>query len=273
MKSFAYKNIKVNGISVGGIESCYILPEYKIAFDMGRCPEELVQVPTVFLTHGHLDHSAGIAYYYSQRSLKGLPDGQVFMPKKIVRPMRKILKTWHKIEQFQYNIRVEGLKHHHETEIRKKVTVKSLPSWHRVHSQGYVLLEEKIKLKPEYLHLSGRKIQKMKEAGEDIFLKEKVPMFCYSGDTDIRFVKENPEVQKARVLFLECTYIDDKRPPERAHLWGHTHLYDIIAEPELFQNEKLVLVHFSRRYSAQQIEKTLKKKLPMELKNKTEFWA
>ncbi|RME88044.1 MAG: ribonuclease Z [Candidatus Hydrogenedentota bacterium] len=272
VKEFQHRNVLVKGVSIGGIESSYILPHFKVAFDFGRCPDDLIDVPTIFLTHGHLDHSAGIAYYFSQRSLKNLPEGKVYVPAAIKKPIRKILKLWHKIEQFEYKIQVEGINHHQKVEIRKNVFIKALPAFHRIPAQGYVLLEKKRKLKKEYIALSGRKIEKLKKQGEDIFEEREIPLFCYSGDTDIRFLENNKEAQQAKVLLLECTYIDDKRPPERAHKWGHIHLYDILDRLDLFQNEKIVLIHFSKRYKANYINKILSEKLPAKYSSRFISW-
>lgn len=46
----------VEGISVGGHETCVILPEFKSAFDIGRCPPKAVSQNFLFITHAHLDH-------------------------------------------------------------------------------------------------------------------------------------------------------------------------------------------------------------------------
>ena len=110
MKHYEYKNIRVLFKSTGGIESCYILPDFKIAFDIGRCPEPLIDIPAIFLSHGHLDHASGISYYFSQRSLKNLGPGIIYVPRKILRPLKKITQLWQKIEEFNYKSNIVGLK-------------------------------------------------------------------------------------------------------------------------------------------------------------------
>ena len=37
--------------------------EANVVFDIGECPDDLVDVSTVFLTHTHLDHAMGLARY------------------------------------------------------------------------------------------------------------------------------------------------------------------------------------------------------------------
>ena len=106
MNHFKYKEILVHGLSTGGIETCLILPRYHIAIDSGRGPHELIEIPTLFLSHGHLDHSSAIAYYISQRSLRNLPAPDVYVPKKLQKPLKKIIALWSKIENFKYPVNI-----------------------------------------------------------------------------------------------------------------------------------------------------------------------
>ncbi len=96
------------------------------------------------------------------------------------------------------------------------------------------------------------------------------PVITFSGDTQIEFVLENEDVRNSKVLFLECTYVDEARPVERARKWGHTHLFEIAANAEAFKNvENLVLIHFSPRYSRDKILDALRRHLPEDLHAKT----
>ena len=46
----------IEGVSVGGQETCVMLPALKLAFDIGRCPERAVYQDILFITHAHMDH-------------------------------------------------------------------------------------------------------------------------------------------------------------------------------------------------------------------------
>lgn len=261
MKEFEYKNIKVLFKSIGGIESCFILPQYQIAFDMGRCPAPLIDIPQIFLSHGHLDHASGVSYYFSQRSLKNLGHGTIYVPGKILRPIKKIAELWQGIEEFKYKSSFVGLKPGSRVEVRKNLFIMAVEAKHRISALGYVLIRVVKKLKKEYLHLSGRQIEKLKQT-EDIFEVTEQPIFAYSGDSSIEIIEQNEVMRKAKVLFMECTYIDEKRDIARARAWGHTHLDEIREKSHLFENEKVVLVHLSRRYDSGYIQSVLAKKFP-----------
>lgn len=261
MIDFRHKDIAVNAIGRGGIETCYILPAFQLAFDTGRCPDGLIDMPRVFLTHGHLDHSAGLPYYISQRSLRHLPPPEIYCPAEIVAPLSEILHLWQKIEGFEYPVALKGLSPGDEIPVRKDLYVRALASSHRVPCRGYALVRKTRKLKDEYLTVNGREIKRMKDRGEAIFEDRDIPIFAFSGDTTIEFLQDNQAAREATVLFIECTYIDDKRPVARAREWGHIHLDEIIAHAHLFKNEKIVLTHFSKRYNRRFILQVLNKKL------------
>lgn len=261
MIEFRHKDIQVDAIGRGGIETCYVLQNFQLAFDAGRCPDYLIDIPRLFLTHGHLDHSSGLPYYISQRSLKHLPPPEIYCPEEIVEPLTEILKLWQKIEGFAYEIKLRGLSPGDEIEIRKDVYVRALASTHRVPCRGYAVMRKSKKLREEYLKVDGREIKRMKDRGDNIFEERDIPVFVFSGDSTIEFLKDNIEAQQATVLFMECTYIDDKRPVARAREWGHTHLDEIIENKNLFKNEKIVLTHFSKRYNRRFIHLILGKKI------------
>jgi ribonuclease Z len=258
---FRHKDIAVSALGRGGIETCYILPAFQLAFDTGRCPDALIDIPRIFLTHGHLDHSAGLPYYISQRSLRHLPPPEIYCPDEIVAPLSEILHLWQKIEGFEYPIALKGLIPGDEITVRKDLYVRALVSHHRVPCRGYALVRKSRKLKDEYLNISGREIKRMKDRGDAIFEDRDIPIFAFSGDTTIEFLQENQAAREATVLFIECTYIDDKRPVARAREWGHIHLDEIIANAHLFKNEKIVLTHFSKRYNRRFILQVLNKKI------------
>jgi len=262
MRVIQHKEITVKGISIGGVESCYILPEFRIAFDMGRGPIELTDIPYVFLSHGHLDHAAGIAYYFSQRSLRRLDPGTVYAPAEIVESLTKICREWQKIEEFDYKINIHPVNEGDRIEVRPNYFIETVKSHHRVPANGYVMHHKVKKLKTEFIGLPGEEIKNRRERGEELFVFKETPIFAYSGDTSIEFLLNNESARNAKVLLMECTYIDDSRPVERARKWGHTHLDEILQNIDKLNNEKIYLIHLSRRYGASYIEKVLKKKIP-----------
>ena len=56
--------------------------------------------------------------------------------------------------------------------------------------------------------------------------------------------------------------------PADARAFGHTHLDELIAAADAFQNEAILLVHFSARYRRADIVAALDAKLPPALRGR-----
>lgn len=270
LSEYHYKDFKFIGNSEGGIHTSIAIPRLKIMFDTGLGSPNLVEIPKILLTHGHLDHASGLAYLISQRSLRKLTPPDIYVPPAIYESLDQILKLWHKIEEYESQYNLIPIDYNTLYPLQGNFYFKAIPSVHRVPSNGYVIFEKKKKLKKEYLNLPGYKIAELKKNNPDIIETKYEPIITFSGDTQIEFVLQNEVVQNSEVLFLECTYICDKRPVERARKWGHIHLYEIINYVEYFRKiKKLYLIHFSPRYKKKEIRETLKKLLPEWLYKKT----
>lgn len=270
LTEYSYKNFKFIGNSEGGIHTCIAVPQFRLLFDTGVGSTRLADYPLILLSHGHLDHAAGIVYLVSQRSLRKQSPPDIYVPPEIVEPLDKIMKLWGEIEGYQSPYQLHSIDYEMIYPLKGNFFFKAVRSFHRVPSNGYTIVEKTQKLKPEFLNLAGREIAKRKFNGEKLFDDLLQPVITFSGDTTIEFVTQNPIVQQSRILFLECTYICAKRPIQRAREWGHIHLDEIVENAESFRNiEHLFLIHFSQRYGRREIEETLKQKLPHWLYSKT----
>ena len=68
---------RIQGISVAGEQSVVHIPELDLVFDIGLCPRATLAAGTVCLSHTHMDHVAGLPYWFSQRSFQKLGTGRV----------------------------------------------------------------------------------------------------------------------------------------------------------------------------------------------------
>jgi len=64
-KGVELESYAIEGISVGGHETCVIVPELKCVFDIGRCPSRAIQQKFLFITHAHLDHIVSCSKFES----------------------------------------------------------------------------------------------------------------------------------------------------------------------------------------------------------------
>lgn len=47
---------QIEGLSIGGHETCIIVPKLNVAFDIGRCPPRAVSQDFLLISHAHMDH-------------------------------------------------------------------------------------------------------------------------------------------------------------------------------------------------------------------------
>src|SRR5436190_19190981 len=71
------------GYSVACEESVVQVPELDVCFDIGLAPYFALTSNTIWITHGHMDHLAGLAYYLSQRDFQGMKSATVLLAKEV----------------------------------------------------------------------------------------------------------------------------------------------------------------------------------------------
>lgn len=265
---FTHRGYNFEGISEGGIRTSVVCTNLDMMFDVGSQPIHYIHISNVFVTHAHLDHFCGLPYYVSQRSLRNLKPPNIFLPIFIEEDVRQLLKIYQKLEDFEYKFNLIPVEQNLLLHITNQISLKAFPTIHRIQSIGYTLYEKVKKLKQEYSSLTKEEIIQLRTQGISITEEHYIPILSFSGDTQIEYVLENEDVRKSKILFLECTYLDDKRDVERARKWGHLHLDEIIQYSKYFENEKIVLMHFSKRYSAKDILDIVEQKLPQELQGR-----
>jgi ribonuclease Z len=260
-KSWSHGDLKFHGLSLSGIRTSIALPEMQLAFDVAQGYPFLIPIKKFFLSHGHLDHVAGVPYIISQKVLFHMPVSDFYMPPSLVEPLQKIMDLWQQIEDHQYKCNFISVDDK-EIEINDRHFVKAFPTFHRIESFGYTLFQKNKKLLPKWQNAHKEKIIAAKKHGEKIDAVSETPLVSFTGDTKIEFLFERDWIRKSKVLFLESTYLDDKKTIEQARKWGHTHLDEIIPHLNEIDSEKIVLIHISSRYSYEHAMAIIKKKIP-----------
>lgn len=249
--------VPIVGRSVAGQESYYRLPTLRSALEIGRCPDALVPVPNVFVTHAHLDHAAGIAAYASQRTLQDLEPGRVFLPEEAREAYEKILALHVELEGFDaYAVRLQGVRAGERFVLRHDLEVEVVAGSHRVPCAGFIFSETRRKLRDDLVGTPGEEIARLRARGVEVTEARRTPLLAYPGDCDAGIFEAAPEIFRARVLLLECTFI---RPgeEEKAARYRHLHLSDIASRASDFGNESIVLTHFSAKYPKEEIEERI----------------
>lgn len=261
-KPWSYGGLDFHGLSLSGIRTAMSLPQHSLCFDVAQGFPYLLNLKKYFITHGHLDHAAGIPYIISQKMMTHTPTADFYMPASLITPMDKIMKLWQEIEMHEYRYNFHPINEKSVIEINSQISVRPFKTVHRIESFGYSLIQNTKKLKKEFLSLSGREIAERKQKGENMEDIEEKILVSFTGDTRIDFLDVSPQVKKSKILFLETTYVDSKKSIEHARTWGHTHLDELIPRLGEIESEKIVLIHVSSRYTTPEIHKILKERIP-----------
>ncbi len=260
-----YAGIPLRGSSVAGRETWFHFPTLGFAFDFGRTPWELVSVPNVFLTHAHLDHGSGMAYWFSQRRLLRLPGGTVRTHPAAVERWRRILALHEELEGTHYDARLEPMEPLSRVSLRRDLSMTCFEADHRVPTLAYVASEERHRLLPEYESRTREEIKDLAAEGKAVAGRVAIPLAAFSGDTSAAILDRAPhEFFRAKVLLLECSFVEE-RDRHRAAPFKHIHLDEIAERADLFENEVVVLTHLTLRTSPDVIRRLVKKRLPARL--------
>lgn len=259
-------------MSLSGIRTAISMPELSLSFDVAQGYPFLINLRQFFISHGHLDHAAGIPYIISQKAMNSLPPGKFYMPGTLVEPLDKIMKLWEQIENHQYKYEFIAVKADDEIPLNPQAFIKVFPTTHRIESYGYTLFEVHKKLKAEYLGLKQDEIVDLRRQGIEVNEITHIPAVSFTGDTQIEFLDSRPWVRKSKILVMESTYLDDKKSIEHARTWGHTHIDEIIPRLKDIESEKIVIIHASSRYSDREALRLLQEKIPAEYRDRVELF-
>lgn len=256
------QGILLRGLSLSGIRTAISLPEYSLSFDVAQGFPYLLNLKQFFISHGHLDHAAGIPYIISQKAMNHQESPVFYMPPSLIEPMDEIMKIWQRIEKHHYQYHFQAVTADAEIPVKGPFYMKAFPTTHRVDSFGYTLFQRQKKLAAEYQGLSQEEIVKVKQSGRDLHVVTETPWVSFTGDTQIEFLESRPWIRKSKVLIMEATYLDEKKTVAHARQWGHTHLDEILPRLDDIESEKIVLIHVSSRYSNEEALRILKQRIP-----------
>lgn len=257
------------GRSVGSEATCHQIPGHNFLMDIGSAPLSSTAISNVFITHGHNDHCGGIGSHHMRRLGWGLEPATYFVQECDYALMDAFMKAQAALSRAKTNIQIVALGEGMEVPVgRGGMVVRPFRSAHRIPCQGYAMWGKRKKLRSDLRDQPKEFIMAAKARGESINEEVSVPEICYPGDTSLNILNSDAGavVSKARLLLLECTFIDDVVTPKEAVSTGHVHIEDFIgaAREGAFQNEVILLTHFSARYTSEYIRETLSKRLAEE---------
>ncbi|MDX2197882.1 MAG: MBL fold metallo-hydrolase [Phycisphaerae bacterium] len=263
---FIHEQIRLLGASVAGAETYIVAPELNLGFDVGRCPDSVLNVDHIFLSHGHMDHAAGVAYYFSQRMFIDNAPGTMYMHPALIDSFEALLRLWGEIDGSKPESRLVAVEPGRDVELRRDLLVRPFEVNHPsrkpdrtiVPALGFSAIEVRKRLREEYQGLAGPALVELKKKGIAIEQRLEVPLVTYCGDTAPGPFFDLPCVREAKVLLLECTFIDPDHK-HRARGGRHMHVEYLREIMPQLNCEKIVLIHLSRRTALQDAREAVRR--------------
>ena len=251
--------LQVSGGSRAGEGTLILLPQLRLALDAGRPHRALPSMTTVAVSHGHVDHVGGVAYWASQRHLNSMPGGTVLAPRPIEAQVRRLLALHAALEGGDpYDVTVEGVDSDSVRSVRRDLELGFFATDHWVPTLGSELVWLHRHLRSELAGLPGEEIARRRAAGEDVTAIDRVRLLAYAADSGPAVLQS--AAIEAEVLLMECSFF---RPADRSRAarYGHMHLDDLLGAVERLRCRHLVVLHASRRHRIHDAEAWLAEKL------------
>jgi len=262
------EDLEIIGYSVAGEETVVAVPQLDVCFDVGKAPDQIISINHVLLSHGHMDHAAGFAYYLSQRNFCGLPAGTILAPWDLLAPMREIIDSWGRLDGNKVPNNLVGVQPGDEYQIKPNLFARVFPTKHGQSSVGYSVIEKRKKIRPEYSKLSGPQIVELKKQGIQIDYPLEVPIVTYIGDTQYVDFSQLKYITESKILIAECTFYETDHTG-RAEAGKHMHINEFAQLLEKLQNEHIIIAHTTQRTPMREIREILKKTLSPEKYDRT----
>ncbi|MFC4263852.1 MBL fold metallo-hydrolase [Ferruginibacter yonginensis] len=258
-------NLTISGYSTALFSTWYFIEELGLLFDCGdglisALLQKSRKIENVFISHADRDHLTGLLQFNQLNAREGFP--VIYYPKDCGsfpaikdfsvkfdphvkgttwKPIINKAKIW-----IRKDIYVEALRNNHVS--CNEDTNKSL---------GYKVVSVKSKLKNEYLNLPANdiKIQIEKLGREATHTTIETILLSYSGDTPCENFQH---WNNSKILIHEATFLGNEEDKNiQTHGNKHSMLEDVIKSVSEINIERLILGHFSSRYSNEQIDTSI----------------
>lgn len=258
--------LTITGYSTALFATWYFIEELGLLFDAGDgLTSGLLQksrkIKHAFISHADRDHLTGLLQFNQLNARPGFP--VIYYPKDS--GSFPALETFSK----QFDSYVTGtvwkpVAPGDKLLVRDDVFVEPVRNGHvdakegLIKSLSYKVMQTKRKLKPELNNLTTADLVKLtQENGKESVSNEVVTcVIGYSGDTP---VEDMQRWNNCEVLIHEATFLEEIKPDLHAHGNRHSKLEEVMEMVSALQIQKLILGHFSSRYSPEQIDMSIRR--------------
>ena len=217
---------------------------------------------TIFITHCHGDHIANIPFtLIPSDEVQKQNKSTIFVHEKTTKMLNNYINAMFSANyasDFKGHIAnfksVTGGMSFDYAANNIKLGIEVFACTHDVPTVAYGISTKKQLLKEEFFSLKGdsKALVELKKKGVEITKVVYEPNIAFVWDTTVHILKSSPEILKYPTVMIECTFLyedDYEQSITKKHIhWKSLRPY-IIANPDTL----FVLVHFSLRYTEQDI--------------------
>ncbi|MCA8994664.1 MAG: metal-dependent hydrolase [Planctomycetaceae bacterium] len=268
-----FGDLTVEGYSRGAVQTYWRIPELKLGFDMGGSPWSFMGTQTFLISHAHLDHLAALPAYVARRRMMKMEPPTIYLPASVVDHVERMLKSWQKLDRGRMVCNLVPVTPGEEFELSREHVVTAFETKHTVPSVGYVVWDRRKKLKAEFTGMSGSEIRDIRLSGTEVSEEVRYPLVSYTGDTAPQGLDADPANYLAKILITEMTFYRPEHRKEKIHKFGHMHLDDILERADRFQNEAIILAHFTTRDHINFLKRAVERRMPESLRDRVHLWV
>lgn len=255
--------LTISGYSTALFSTWYFIEELGILFDAGDgLTSALLQksrkITHAFISHADRDHLTGLLQFNQLNAREGFPI--IHYPANSL-SFPFMADFFQRFDPHTGGTLWKAITPRDEIRVKDDIIVQAFRNGHVPAAEntwksfGYKVFQTKRKLKPELAGLSGEAIRQiaLEQGKEATSVEVRTNILSYSGDTPV----EDPErFNGSQVLIHEATFLDDVKDARERHN-KHSKLEEVMAMVAGIQIQKLVLGHFSSRYSAEEIDRSI----------------
>lgn len=257
--------LTISGYSTALFSTWYFIEELNLLFDCGdgviaALLQKSRKVENIFISHADRDHLTGLLQFNQLNARQGFP--VIHFPKDS--------GSFPAIRDFsmKFDPHVSGtvwtpVMDGDKIWVKKDVYVQAVRNNHVAGAEqlnkslGYKVVRVKSKLKAEYLNLPANVIRETIETlgREATHINIEMILLSYSGDTPCENFQH---WNNSQVLIHEATFLGREGDNAiQTHGNKHSNLEDVIKAVSEINIERLILGHFSSRYSGEQIDRDI----------------
>jgi ribonuclease Z len=258
--------LNITGYSTALFSTWYFIEELGILLDAGdgiisALLQKSRKIEHVFLSHADRDHLTGLLQLNQLNAREGFP--------KMYYPFDS--GSFPAIESFskKFDTHVGAtiwtpVRENEDIKVKENLFVATIRNNHvkaESHvskSLGFQIYQTKNKLKSEFLHLTQKEIKDLIDAQgkENVMEIQRMNLLTYSGDTP---VDDYEKWNNTEILIHEATFLSQEEH-DKLKVRGnkHSNLEEVMKMVSELNIEKLILGHFSSRYSQLEIDAKIK---------------